>query len=177
MSDYMKIKVVLAHNYVRVVTVPAQTTLDRLHYLIRVLFDWDDDHLWEFEDAAGRRFSPQDDGDSSWSDGKGLLPPEDFCLGDVLPERGAKLKYTYDFGDNWQHVITRMADPKEQTVRCLKVADRDGQDEFADYDEPGESEDEFRTPSAEELTLRMQALDLKPLPRKRKPAKSRLRHP
>jgi len=166
MSYFIKIKVVLARNYSRVVTVPAQITLNQVHDLIQVLFDWDNDHLWEFEDFEGRRFSPHDADDSGWADDNGLLPPEDFCLGDVLPKRGAKLKYTYDFGDNWQHEITRMADPKDRAVRCLKVADRDGQDEFADFDGADEHGEEFRTPTADELTRRMLALDLKPRPRK-----------
>lgn len=171
MSHFLKLKVVLAHNYTRVVAVPAQIALDQVHDLIQVLFDWNDDHLWEFEDAVGRRFSPHDGDDFGWSDNRELLPPENFCLGDVLPERGAKLKYTYDFGDNWQHVITRMTDPKEQTVQCLKAIDRDVLDDFGDIDGMETSEEEYRTPTVEELTKRMQSLDLTPRPKK--PSKSR----
>ena len=138
MSQFLKLKVVLAHNYTRVATVPTQITLDQVHDLIQVLFDWDDDHLWEFEDAVGRRFSPHDGDDLSWSGNRGLLPSENFCLGDVLPERGATLKYTYDFGD----------------IDGLET-----------------SEEEYRTPTVEELTKRMQPLDLTPRPKK--PSKSR----
>jgi len=177
MSAFMKIKLVLERNYTRVVTVPSQITLDQVHDLIQVLFDWDDDHLWEFEDSLGRRFSPHDGDDFGWSDNRGLFPPEDFHLGDVLPERGAKLKYTYDFGDNWRHVITRMTNPKERIIQCLKTTGPDGLEDVGGIDGLEESEEELHTPSVEELTKRMQALELESRPKKAGKLRQLLRLP
>ena len=42
---------------------------------------------------------------------------------DVLPRKGAKLLYQYDFGDGWEHLIKvvaiRPSEPGEKAPRCL----------------------------------------------------------
>ena len=110
----------------RVVVIPEHITLDKVHELVQGLFHWENYHLWEFHDGAGRNFGYK--GEAEWmspSDDR-LISPSKVCLSDVLPERGGKLRYTYDFGDDWRHVITRMADPKTPGIYCVKTEGPDG---------------------------------------------------
>ena len=165
MSGFMKLKKALEVGNSRVVVVPAQITLEQVHEVIQELFDWGRCHLWEFEDAFGRIFSP-DDGDLGWGRERKMLPPEEYCLCDLLPERGAKLKYTYDFGDNWRHVLTRMVDPKEHEIKCIKTTGVDGLEDVGGIWGLDESKDECHSPTVEELTERLLALDLTPHPEK-----------
>jgi len=162
----MKIKIVLEGNYMRVVTVPSLITLDQVHDMIQALFDWGNCHLWEFEDGAGRIYASEDDEGFGWGDERKKFPVDDFCLCDVLPVRGAKLKYTYDFGDNWRHTITRMADPKEQVIKCVKATGPDGLEDVGGIWGIEESEEELHIPTPDELTDRLQALGLTPMPEK-----------
>lgn len=84
----------------RVVVIPEHITLDKVHELVQGLFHWENYHLWEFHDGAGRNFGYK--GEAEWmspSDDR-LISPSKVCLSDVLPERGGKLRYTYDFGDD-----------------------------------------------------------------------------
>jgi len=82
--------------------VPADLSLQRLHLTLQAAFGWDNCHLFEITC-----------GDLGW----GIPQPEfgfdtlrdasKVRLGDVIEEFGAKrLRYTYDFGDNWEHTIT-----------------------------------------------------------------------
>jgi hypothetical protein len=79
---------------------PAATTLARLHDIIQTAFGWTDSHLHAFE-AGGRRYSRPafglDDFDDRFADeGEALLR-------EVADSVGARLRYTYDFGDSWEH--------------------------------------------------------------------------
>ena len=49
----------------------------------------------------------------------------------MLDQKGKRLYYTYDFGDSWEHVIYRMADPKEDMMpRCEKTCGTWGVDDI-----------------------------------------------
>jgi hypothetical protein len=83
--------------------------LTRLHEVIQVVMGWGDCHLYEFEV-----------GGQSYTDPRGMddLDMEDASkvkLGQVAPKQKAKLGYTYDFGDNWQHevLIEKVLPPEE----------------------------------------------------------------
>jgi hypothetical protein len=84
----------------RRVLVPATVTLAQLHQIIQEAFGWWDYHLHEFT-IDGVRYGT-DDGED-WGD-----PPQDerrSRLGN-LAAKGGRIRYTYDFGDNWEHTIT-----------------------------------------------------------------------
>lgn len=56
--------------------------------------------------------------------GRGVGDEDATALGDVLAEEGARLRYVYDFGDDWEHGITlEKTLPRpvraERTVRCV----------------------------------------------------------
>ncbi len=99
----VRIKAVIAHvmpEVMRRIAVPLAIRLDRLHLVLQAAFGWTNSHLYAFH-AGG----------VSW----GVLDP-DFAdamgdvsktrLYDIVRDTGAKtIRYTYDFGDNWEHVI------------------------------------------------------------------------
>lgn len=158
-----KFKIALGGFASRVVVIPENITLYQVHCLVQTLFGWENCHLWEFEDFEGHRFGPPPpDGQNGFADE--TLDPASVCLSDVLPARGLKLKYTYDFGDNWQHVISRLAAPKERETVCLKSTGPDGVEDcggWLDSDDDAEIE-----PTAEEISWRLASIDLTPLPSK-----------
>lgn len=99
----VRIKVTLADvepEVMRRIAVPLTMKLDRLHLTLQAALGWTNSHLYAFH-AGGL----------SW----GVLDP-DFAevMGDVAKTRlydvvaatGAKtIRYTYDFGDAWEHKI------------------------------------------------------------------------
>lgn len=95
--------------------VPSRFTLDDLHGTIQRAFDWEGYHLWVFETAKGRY---------------GIVDPElehrsaaAVRLDQVAPGDGDRIRYTYDFGDNWEHEIlvedVLAAEPGVAYPRCL----------------------------------------------------------
>jgi len=81
----------------RRVQVRADTRLDQLHEIIQVALGWGNYHLHSFS-FANREF--------------GIPDPElglsDECrvtLGELIVGVGDRFRYTYDFGDDWEHEI------------------------------------------------------------------------
>ena len=81
--------------------------LNEVHQVIQEAFGWTDSHLHQFSsgpDLYGaeteRYLCPfqVDEGETG-------IPEEQMRLDEVLAEAGDKLYYSYDFGDDWQHVI------------------------------------------------------------------------
>jgi hypothetical protein len=77
---------------------PGGTSLGELHEVLQVAFGWDDQHLHAFE-VGKRRFGPQDRGLEGVGDERGAR------LREMAPAAGSRLRYTYDFGDSWEHDI------------------------------------------------------------------------
>lgn len=99
----------------RDVLVDPATPLPKLHKLIQVAMGWEDVHMHGFavpmkseryyRVQASRRFeAPQVDG---W--GEPANNESRFKLQDVMAAPKDKLLYLYDFGDDWEHVITLKA--------------------------------------------------------------------
>jgi pRiA4b ORF-3-like protein/uncharacterized protein DUF1841 len=78
---------------------PAATTLTQLHQVIQAAFGWEDAHLHAFE-VDGRRYSRPDFElwDEAADEGTAQLQ-------DLASHCGARLRYTYDFGDSWEHDV------------------------------------------------------------------------
>jgi Plasmid pRiA4b ORF-3-like protein len=89
----------------RRVVVPSQVSLGSLHDVVQVLFGWQDEHLHAFEDKLGRRFAPAHEGDDSLF-GVTSRDEDANSLADAAPRPGDRVTYTYDFGDDWEHLIT-----------------------------------------------------------------------
>jgi hypothetical protein len=122
-GEILRIKVALAGirpPIWRRLEVPASLSLQRLHDVLQVAFDWSDDHMHRFERAVPKRvrsFVP-DAGPAA------IAPPDErrIRLVQLLPETGSRLIYRYDFGDDWEHEITvearAAAEPDVRYPRC-----------------------------------------------------------
>ena len=77
----------------RRVLVHADASLGELHEVIIAAMGWDGGHLHTFTDDFGQYGTP--DGEDE----------DEFTLADVLIEPGERLRYLYDFGDDWDHDI------------------------------------------------------------------------
>lgn len=109
----------------RRVEVPLTTTLKALHDVVQASMPFEDYHLFEFR-TDGKRYaipSPEWDEllDSTYS-------AKSMKLGTLINRGIRELTYTYDFGDNWQHMITIEtvidADPTVEYPRYIDGAGR-----------------------------------------------------
>ena len=101
------LKITLAdtpHIIWRRFVVPSDITLDRLHHVVQIVMGWYDCHLHAF--VVGKRYykSAEVIADNPFDDGNDL-PEEEYTLESLVSKKGTKLKYWYDFGDDWWHDI------------------------------------------------------------------------
>lgn len=84
----------------RRVLVDSGSTLDHLHDVIQAAFGWRNYHLHEFEVGPNRYGVP--DPDEDWGE-----PPQDERRTrlDAIAGEGSSFRYTYDFGDSWDHRV------------------------------------------------------------------------
>ena len=85
----------------RRVDVPVDASLKMLHDVIQGAMGWLDYHLWEFE-ADDKRYGLPD---PDWDDGT-QFAAKNIKLKTLLDRGVRQLLYTYDMGDNWEHVVT-----------------------------------------------------------------------
>jgi hypothetical protein len=83
--------------------VPADMTLALLHETLQTTMGWDNEHMHEFR-AGQRRFGAPEPA-APFMTRPRLESERRVCLSAVLLKVGAKMIYTYDLGDNWEHVI------------------------------------------------------------------------
>jgi hypothetical protein len=100
----------------RRVLVPAAYTLDRLHRVVQYSLGWRDCHLHSF-DIEGVSYGEPD------PEGELALRDELEVRLDALLGKGSRVRYTYDFGDWWEHDLVVedvfVADPEERYPRCV----------------------------------------------------------
>lgn len=77
--------------------VPSDLKLSRLQECVQQAFGWDGGHLWVFSTPGGE-FGHADPG-------LGHRSASDRSLRDVAPAVGNRIRYTDDFGDDWEHEI------------------------------------------------------------------------
>ena len=107
----------------RVVAVPSGLNLIDLNDIIQAMFGFEHDHLWNFRDKAGTEWNTgcPPFGDPLDMDMYDKLDPEKFRIEDVLGDGREKLLYSYDYGDGWEIVVSRMADTKNDEIACLET--------------------------------------------------------
>ena len=146
----------------RRIEVPADITLDELHGVIQVAFEWDDYHPYAFVTDYGV-FGPPDSALPVRSD-------ESVTLEQVAPGETATIHYLYDFEDCWEHdiVVEKIVKPEPGLVyprcasgRCAAPPEESGGmqsylDLLAILDDPDHPEhantlDRFELDSAEEF--------------------------
>ncbi|WP_433084702.1 plasmid pRiA4b ORF-3 family protein [Dactylosporangium sp. CA-052675] len=83
----------------RRVLLPGAFTLDRLHRIVQLAMGWGDRHLHVFDIDGVQYGTPDPDG---------LLEVHDELEHrlDAVAGKGTRLRYTYDFGDWWEHEVT-----------------------------------------------------------------------
>jgi len=84
-------------------------TLDLLHQVLQVAFDWTDSHLHRFSLGGGSFdhhsqlfLCPYDVANKEWPEDDNGLPAAETRLDETLSEPGDVLHYLYDYGDNWE---------------------------------------------------------------------------
>ena len=104
----LKITLDLANHQVwRSVIVPRQISFQQLHAVLQVAFDWKDYHLHDFLVVDGDRpivnvVCNEDAFD--YPNDIPMVMEADSKLSDYIPNY-SRIKYTYDFGDDWRHYI------------------------------------------------------------------------
>jgi hypothetical protein len=78
--------------------VPVDYTLTRLHRVIQSAFGWQDYHLHSFR-IHGEDYAPPD------QENEPGTRSEKVALGKLGLRLKTKIKYEYDFGDSWEHLI------------------------------------------------------------------------
>ncbi len=100
----------------RRVLVPGGYTLDRVHRVIQLAFGWLDCHLHSFEIDGVQYGAPDPDGELGQRD-------ELDARLDAVAGKDSLLRYTYDFGDWWEHTVqveaVTPADVDERYPICL----------------------------------------------------------
>jgi hypothetical protein len=119
----------------RRVRLPAAATLADLHEVIQVLFGWDGDHLHVFQ-AGAKQYADQFTGLEGTGDEQAVR------IRDVLTP-GAKVRYTYDLGADWEHELTLEQmlprDPGQDYPVCVQWRG-DSPVEYWSEDDPEEPE-------------------------------------
>ena len=82
----------------RRIRVPESYSLHQLHRVLQLVFSWLDYHLYAFE-IGNRRFE-RPDRESEYESSTA------FTLADLQLKIAQRFVYTYDFGDDWRHIIT-----------------------------------------------------------------------
>lgn len=75
----------------------ADTRLDHLHEMIVAAFGWQDYHMHVFASGLDEFGLPDPE--------LGFADERHVSLGQLISGIGDRLRYTYDFGDDWQHEI------------------------------------------------------------------------
>ena len=132
-NGYMTLKIeLLETGIMRTIVVPQHMTLTDLNDAVQAVMGWEDAHLWHFTDKRrdGIIYELPHEDDHFPFSRRLTVDASKVSLRKVFPERGAKLLYEYDFGDSWEHRITRMADPKQAQIACVKAVGPDGIEDF-----------------------------------------------
>ncbi|MEI2778607.1 MAG: plasmid pRiA4b ORF-3 family protein [Tetrasphaera sp.] len=81
-----------------------ELTLDEVHDILQLAFGWEDGHLHRFTLPGPRSHGARDFlTDFDAEAGQPGTAEWEARLDQVLPQRGAKISYTYDFGDSFLH--------------------------------------------------------------------------
>jgi len=103
----------------RRILVPGGYTLDRVHRVIQYAMGWQDCHLHSFDIDGVQYGQPDPDGDL-------VLRDELDTRLDAVVTKGGRFRYTYDFGDWWEHEVAvedvLFPDPGERYPVCVDGA-------------------------------------------------------
>ena len=99
----------------RRVLVPSDVTLDLLADVVLAAMNWDNEHLHAFR--AGRRIFSDPDFDLEMAEDETRVQ-----LSEVLSQEKAKIRFDYDFGDDWHHdIVLEKLLPAQGVPACPTV--------------------------------------------------------
>ena len=140
----------------RTLVMPTDITLAEFNEILQQLFGWRDCHLWNFTDADGEEYGVSEDPlGMPIPDPVGGRDAKKTLVRDILPVPGAKASYMYDFGDGWEHRITRMADPSKLDFVCTKTSGPDGIEDVGGPWGLKENLSDAKIPDLDELNTRL----------------------
>ncbi len=110
----------------RTVIVPEKFTFDDLHYVIQCVMNWENAHLYQFN--LGRPYSSDsiklkdEEDDFFFPNRYKQYDAEETYLSYFFNGFTKKMTYTYDFGDDWTHIITVLKKSEEEVLypKCIK---------------------------------------------------------
>lgn len=106
-GQVLQLKISLDHikpSIWRRVLVQDSMTLGELHHVIQVAMGWSDSHLHEFE-ISGVAYGVLDDESFQDESFFVVLDEWQFALSSLALREKQRIKYTYDFGDDWRHSV------------------------------------------------------------------------
>lgn len=91
----------------RRLVLPGDLTLDGVHTLFQAAMGWTDSHVHRFQPGTGQGpDEPYFLNQFDQQEGEPGTPEQDVRLDQVMRATGDRLTYLYDFGDDWEHVVT-----------------------------------------------------------------------
>jgi hypothetical protein len=100
-----RIRIELEHIAPRIwrrVDVSLTTNLRALHEIIQAVMPWENCHLYQFK-VGEAVYGETDPTGAAW--GRKIFQAKSMRLGTLMDRGITELRYTYDFGDDWQHRI------------------------------------------------------------------------
>lgn len=100
----------------RRIRVNSEMTMREFHHTIQIAMGWEDCHLYCFstedEKITQIEFLETDD----------FLEDHEHTLSEFISEPGDLIVYTYDFGDDWRHIIKleKIVEDEGVLPRCLE---------------------------------------------------------
>ena len=100
--------------------VPSDIRLDKLHEVIQTVMGWTDSHLHSFT-VGNDEYGMPDLNDEMYDDD--MVDETKARLTDLVTRPKDRFNYTYDFGDNWEHIVELIEikdpQPKVKYPVCL----------------------------------------------------------
>ena len=91
----------------RRIIVPANMDFTRFHKVLQRIFSWSDHHLFDFkvfDEKTGETICRMVQSEEDIEYDESAILMDGHILAEFFPEH-KQMRYTYDFGDNWEHII------------------------------------------------------------------------
>ncbi|GAB2623130.1 plasmid pRiA4b ORF-3 family protein [Pseudactinotalea suaedae] len=100
----------------RELLLPTELPLPELHQVLQAAMGWQNSHLHSFARSGQTHWTSRprwvmDIPDEGIDEYRGELPETEATLGTLLEHPGDQATYLYDFGDDWEHLLTALESP------------------------------------------------------------------